>query len=212
MADPERIGDDMAVIIQYLVDYLMPELTPYETSLYIYLLRHSALNGSSEVRVGKRTIAAGLGKGVRGEKTSYEHVSETLERLERKGCIKIGSVAKEGTLYCVMMPKDVPLVSQKLATLSSPNTEENYFDDTAERHEVFERDRWICQYCGERVTRDNATLDHFIPQCKGGKPTKDNLKTSCFVCNSLKSGRTLEEAAPLLLKAVQERKSQSHES
>lgn len=70
------------------MDYLLPELTPYETSLYLYLLRNSFVkHGAVEVRVGKRTIAAGHGKGSRGEKTNYAHVSKILSRLEEKGCM-----------------------------------------------------------------------------------------------------------------------------
>ncbi|MGH7236937.1 MAG: HNH endonuclease [Candidatus Saccharimonadales bacterium] len=61
-------------------------------------------------------------------------------------------------------------------------------------------------YCGEKVTAENATLDHLVPQYKGGKHTKENLKTSCLMCNSIKSGKTYEEAAPLLLKSIQERR------
>jgi len=47
------------------------------------------------------------------------------------------------------------------------------------------------------------------PQSKGGKHTKDNLKTCCFVCNAIKSGKTYEEAAPFLLKSIRERKQKS---
>ena len=64
----------------------------------------------------------------------------------------------------------------------------------------------MCYYCREEVTKDNATLDHLIPQSKDGKNTEENLKTSCLLCNSIKSGKTYEEAAPHLLKSVSERK------
>lgn len=61
--------ENIKIIIEQFVDYLLPELTPYETSLYLYLLRNSFIrNGAVEVRVGKRTIATGYGKGSRGEK------------------------------------------------------------------------------------------------------------------------------------------------
>jgi 5-methylcytosine-specific restriction endonuclease McrA len=85
--------------------------------------------------------------------------------------------------------------------------EENYFEDPAKREMIFERDQWICQYCGEKVNENNLTLDHYIPVSKNGKNTADNLKTCCLVCNSLKSGKTFEEAAPLILNRLQERRS-----
>jgi len=47
---------------------------------------------------------------------------------------------------------------------------------------------------------------HYIPQRDKGKNTKENLRTCCFVCNSIKSGKSIEEAAPHILKSIQERK------
>ncbi len=203
--------ENTKIIIEQFVDYLLPELTPYETSLYLYLLRISFVkNGAVEVRVGKRTIAAGYGKGSRGERTNYAHVSKILKRLEEKGCIKVGDTNRDGTLYILSLPKDIPLVAEKIASLLPQDTEVDYFNDPEKRREIFERDRWICQYCGEKVTPENATLDHFIPQSKGGKHSKENLRTCCLICNSLKSGKTYEEAAPFLLKSIQERKARSH--
>jgi hypothetical protein len=205
-----KMEEDVKIIIEQFVDYLLPELTPYETSLYLYLLRNSFVKtGSAEVRVGKRTIAAGYGKGSRGEKTNYTHVSKILKGLEQKGCIKVSDTNRDGTLYIVTLPKDVPLVAEKIVTLLPQDTEEDYFADPNKRREIFERDKWICEYCGEKVDQENVTLDHFIPQSKGGKSSKDNLKTCCLICNGIKSGKTYEEAAPFLLKSIKERKTRS---
>ncbi len=198
------------IIIEQFVDYLAPELTPYEASIYLYLLRNSSLrNGSNEIRVGKRTIAAGYGKGSRGVTTNYAHVSKVLQGLEKKGCIKVGDTDRIGTLYLVVLPKDIPLVAEKIASNMPTKAEEDYFTNPDKRRELFERDNWICQYCGEKVNQENVTLDHFIPQSKHGDNSKDNLKTCCLVCNGVKSGKTYEEAAPLLLKSIQERRARS---
>jgi hypothetical protein len=206
-----EMDENTKIIIEQFVDYLSPELTPYEASIYLYLFRNSFLkNGTAEVRIGKRTIAAEHGKSSRGEETAYAHVSEIVKKLEEKGCIKIGDTNREGTLYIVNLPKDIPSVAEKLAALLPQNTEEDYFSDPERRQEIFSRDKQVCQYCGEKVTPENSTLDHFIPQGKGGKHNKENLKTSCLTCNSIKSGKTYEEAAPFLLRSIQERKARSH--
>ena len=203
-------AEKLQKIIEQFVDLLMPELTPYETSLYIFFLRSSFLSDDMTIRVGKRTIAEKYGKGSRSEKTSYAHVSKILKGLEEKGCIEIEDMKPYyGTLYRIILPKDVPLVAEKLAIVPKAE-DEDYFTKPEKRKELFERDKWVCHYCGEKVTEENATLDHLIPQHKGGKHTKDNLKTSCLVCNSIKSGKTYEEAAPFLLKSIQERKARSH--
>jgi hypothetical protein len=133
-------------------------------------------------------------------------MTEVINRLERKGCITIGDTTREGTLYTIVLIHDIPLVREKIAALLPAEKEENYFTDPQRRLIVFERDNWICQYCGEKVTHENATLDHYIPQSKGGTNSKENLRTCCLVCNGIKSGKSFEEAAPFILRSVQERR------
>jgi len=192
------------------VDYLLPSLTPYETSLYLYLLRHSVLgNGSQSIRIGKRTMADGYGTGSRGAKTNYKHMTTLIKGLEEKGCLTIGDSTKDGTLYTVVLPRNIPMVKERIAALVPSADDKNFFSDPQKRLVIFERDKWICQYCGEKVTEENVTLDHYVPQCKGGGHSKDNLRMSCLACNSIKSGKSYEEAAPFILKSIQERKQRS---
>ena len=202
----EKVKD----IIEQFVDYLQPELTPYEVSLYLYLFRHSFLkNGTGEIRVGKRTVASEFGKSAKGDSISYAQVTEILQRLEQKGCIKIGDTDRFGTLYTIILPKGVPLVAEKIASKMLSKAEDDYFTNPDKRREIFERDKWICQYCGEEVNQQNATLDHYVPKSKGGNNSKENLKTCCLLCNGIKSGKTYEDAAPLLLKSIQQRRARS---
>lgn len=202
---------DIKQLICDFVDFLLPELTPYEASLYLYLLRKSILQtNSTEIRVGKRTIAAGYGTGSRGVRTNYAHITKIVNGLAEKGCIRIGDTNRKGTLYFIIMPHDIPLVVEKIASLAPKNQEDDYFTDPKKRRVIFERDKWICQYCGEKVKPENATLDHYIAQGKGGKHNKENLRTCCLVCNGIKSGKTFEEAAPFILKNIQERKRRSN--
>ncbi len=203
--------ENLQKIIQQFVDLVMPELTPYEANLYLLLFRNSLIqNESSMVRAGKRTIADKIGKGARTEENiSYKQVSKSLKGLEEKGVIRVGDTNREGTLYTILLPEEIPFVKEKLVVMTEPE-EEDYFTNPDKRKELFERDKWTCHYCGEKVTNENATLDHLIPQHKGGKHTKENLKTSCLICNSIKSGKTYEEAAPFLLKSIQERKARNN--
>lgn len=54
------------------------------------------------------------------------------------------------------------------------------------RFNVFLRDRFECQYCGEHT---DLTFDHIIPRSRGGKTTWENVVAACSSCNLLKGGR-----------------------
>ena len=199
--------DNTQQLIQDFVDYLMPALTPYESSLYVLLLRLTFLkDGSNQVRIGKRTISEKFGTGSQGAEISFAHVTKVLKNLENKGCIIIGDTVRDGTMYTLIQPRDIPLVKEKIVATTPIDQEEDFFTNPGKRSKIFERDNWTCQYCGDKVTKDNASIDHYVPQSKGGNHSKANLRTCCFVCNSIKSGKSFEEAAPFILKSIQERK------
>lgn len=62
------------------------------------------------------------------------------------------------------------------------------------RHNVLARDRYRCQYCGEKHPAAKLTLDHVIPKSRGGKTDWTNIVTACKACNFSKRDRTPEEA------------------
>jgi len=62
------------------------------------------------------------------------------------------------------------------------------------KQNIFARDRWTCQYCGERRPISQLTQDHVIPRAQGGKTCWENVVTSCTDCNTLKANRTPEQA------------------
>lgn len=68
------------------------------------------------------------------------------------------------------------------------------------RVNVYGRDGYRCQYCGERCSMSELTYDHVVPRSQGGKTTWTNIVSACSTCNSSKSGRTPEQAKMKLLK------------
>jgi 5-methylcytosine-specific restriction endonuclease McrA len=60
------------------------------------------------------------------------------------------------------------------------------------RYEIFNRDKYTCQYCGEQSRR--LTLDHVIPRFRGGQHTWENVVSACSACNRRKAGKTPREA------------------
>src|SRR5947209_1405455 len=43
------------------------------------------------------------------------------------------------------------------------------------RHNIFERDKNTCQYCGKTFDRKELNLDHIVPRDKGGQTTWENI-------------------------------------
>jgi len=58
------------------------------------------------------------------------------------------------------------------------------------KRNIFLRDQYTCQYCGTHCTDASATLDHVLPQSKGGKTTWENSSTACKPCNYKKAAST----------------------
>lgn len=61
---------------------------------------------------------------------------------------------------------------------------------TWSRAGVLTRDRHTCAYCGRHAT----TLDHVLPQSRGGGSTWLNTVAACASCNHRKANRTPHEA------------------
>lgn len=54
------------------------------------------------------------------------------------------------------------------------------------RFNVFLRDQWRCQYCGDHFKTQDLTFDHVIPRSRGGQTSWENIVTSCRSCNTKK--------------------------
>ena len=65
----------------------------------------------------------------------------------------------------------------------------------ASRVEILRRDGWTCAYCAGHA----HTVDHLLPQSRGGGWTWGNLVAACGPCNQGKADRTPDEAGMRLL-------------
>ncbi len=71
------------------------------------------------------------------------------------------------------------------------------FEKKLTRLEVFNRDQYICQYCGKEIRQ--LTLDHVIPRYRGGEHVWENVVSACIRCNRRKAGKTPTEARMRLI-------------
>lgn len=68
------------------------------------------------------------------------------------------------------------------------------------KQNVHVRDNFICQYCGTKIAKNKATIDHVIPRAQGGKNRWDNTVCSCYECNNSKEDRTPSQANMSLIR------------
>jgi len=61
------------------------------------------------------------------------------------------------------------------------------------RFEVFKRDSFTCQYCGQSAPDVILEVDHIHPRAEDGSDDISNLITSCFDCNRGKGARRLSD-------------------
>lgn len=71
------------------------------------------------------------------------------------------------------------------------------------RFEVFKRDSFKCQYCGECAPDVILEVDHIDPVSKGGVDEMVNLITACRSCNAGKSDRKLDDNTTLAKQRAQ---------
>ena len=67
------------------------------------------------------------------------------------------------------------------------------------RFEVFKRDSFTCQYCGDKLPMSQLNKDHVTPRQQGGKTIWTNIVMACYPCNSHKANRTPKQAGMTLL-------------
>ena len=68
------------------------------------------------------------------------------------------------------------------------------------RKNIYIRDGYACQYCGQVFPARDLTLDHVIPKSRGGPSRWENLVAACNGCNHRKGDRTPDEANMAVLR------------
>lgn len=62
------------------------------------------------------------------------------------------------------------------------------------RANVYARDGYRCQYCGNHFGEDDLTYDHVVPRSAGGRREWTNIVSACTPCNSRKRNMTCDVA------------------
>lgn len=60
------------------------------------------------------------------------------------------------------------------------------------RRNMYIRDNFTCQYCGEGFDSSELTIDHVVPRSKGGKTSWTNCASACKKCNTKKDSKLIK--------------------
>ncbi len=120
-----------------------------------------------------------------------------------RGWVGIDISAKAFDLVKIRMRKELGLFSNVNHRDDIPRRTDlgdlpNY---RTHKHTLFGRQEGVCNGCRHSFQFRNFTIDHVVPQAKGGPDHLDNLQLLCGACNSMKGTGTQEE---LIAKLKQE--------
>jgi 5-methylcytosine-specific restriction endonuclease McrA len=98
-------------------------------------------------------------------------------------------------IHSVSFTVKLPSVVRLLRMVKRPKTPVKF-----SRQNIYARDRYRCQYCGDRFSTEDLTYDHVIPKSRGGRTQWKNIVTCCIDCNRKKGGRKPSEASMKLIR------------
>lgn len=139
-------------------DHLAPLMDTYEQAMYqyIYIFRHTILEGKDTAIISIRTANIGLGKSKAGSLPSEAQKAKKFRALEEKGYINIVSRSYKGTEVKINLPKEIAGVVP-----SEIHLDEDIDIDTIDFYEgrkyvdeLLKRESHKCFYTLQRITKD----------------------------------------------------------
>lgn len=177
---------DLVRIIKEVEDYLIPflKLDPYERSLYYHLFRHTRLINKEEIIfvISSAPTTVGL--------TDFS-ARKRLRTMDKKGCIKIVEVRRDGLKIKVLIPTEIEgcVVEREIEIKLIDIETINFYSDPKYRITILKRENGECFYCLKKITAENYVLDHLTSQMNRGGDSYRNIVAVCHECNSKKAGK-----------------------
>jgi len=186
---------DAKTIIEQFQDYLAPKLDTYEQALYLYIFRHSLLQGTEDVTIGfksaRRQMAFGIGE--KGKPMSEGTCYEKLRSLESKGCLRILGTVRDGTRMRLFLPSEIEgVIPVESLTPSLSLDEMDFFNIPENRLFILQREEGKCFYCLRALDSSNHVIEHVISRPKGDN-TYRNVVAACRDCNNRKGDIPAED-------------------
>jgi 5-methylcytosine-specific restriction endonuclease McrA len=109
-------------------------------------------------------------------KMRYEGTAEVVVEYEDEIC----SPSVTWKMPAVMRLRTMPRAQQRGIKFSRLN--------------VYQRDGYRCQYCGNRFAVALLSYDHVVPRAAGGRTDWLNIVTACRTCNTRKADKSCDDA------------------
>jgi hypothetical protein len=129
-------------------DHLAPKLDSYEQAIYLYVVRHSRLQGSEEAVIAFKSARHRLarGSGTAGQPMSERTAYEKFKSLAAKGAVTLVASERNGTRMRAKLPSEIPGVVPAPAAQREPRTLEDldFFEEEEMRDIIFSREGGRC--------------------------------------------------------------------
>jgi len=176
-------------------DYLAPRLDVYEQAIYLYIARHSRLQGKSEVTIGFKSARKKMafGVGTAGSAPSEATIYEKLRSLQSKGCIRILASERTGTRMEVLVPSEMAgVVPVPMASPSVELEQQDFFSTAEGRNRILAREGHRCFYCLATLDKNNYVIEHVVSRPAGSNSYR-NVVAACRQCNNQKNSESVED-------------------
>jgi 5-methylcytosine-specific restriction endonuclease McrA len=105
------------------------------------------------------------------------------------GKVEVIEYSRDRTIRCVSREFPMPAVVRVLRRFRRDRLRIRF-----SRVNIYARDGFTCQYCGQRLVTEELTFDHVVPRSLGGQTTWENIVACCVPCNHHKANRTPAQA------------------
>ncbi|MCI0440286.1 MAG: HNH endonuclease [Chloroflexi bacterium] len=191
---------DAKALIENFSDFLALNLDTYEQAVYLYVIRHTRLQGLEEAVIGfksaRRKMAMGIGE--KGKPMSENTCYEKPRSLQVKGCVEILSTEQGGTRLRVRLPEEIPGVAPPREQRKELTIDElDFFLLPENRVAILRREQGRCFYCLRAITPTNYSIEHVLSRPNGSNHYW-NVVAACRSCNNRKGATSALDYVRLL--------------
>jgi 5-methylcytosine-specific restriction endonuclease McrA len=108
----------------------------------------------------------------------HEATGEVLQHLGETIYVFHGGTNRDGV--------ESVLETSSIIVIDGAPSHRHYRDPALTNSALFQRDRYLCAYCGGLFTSSELTRDHIHPTSKGGRDVWMNVVSACKECNAMK--------------------------